>query len=28
MMYPGDPTSASPGNVINCLCALYPEVLK
>ena len=25
LQYPGDP-NGSPGNVINCLCATYPEV--
>jgi len=24
LMFPGDPTKASPGNVINCLCTIYP----
>lgn len=26
LMYPGDP-SGSPGNIINCLCAIYPSVM-
>jgi HK97 family phage portal protein len=28
MQYPGDGTSASAANIVNCLCTTYPEVAK
>jgi hypothetical protein len=27
LMYPGDP-AGSPGNICNCLCDTFPEVMK